>query len=277
MYTELKRLLQRPEVFSVYTADMLWTRPHLANQMLQTHLDQGTSLASRPLIAIDRVVNWLNEAYDLNGKAICDLGCGPGLYTERYAQHGALVHGLDFSKNSIDYAKKRASMSNLKICYAVANYITDPLPQNQDLFTMIYCDVCPLSPDQRQILFSKIRKNLHSGGTFVFDVASIKAFENKVQSTKFDHNYMEKFWSGNEYFAFHKVYRYEDEKVSLDHFTIIEEKEIWSIYNWMQYYTPQTIESELNKNGFELIDIVGGFDVDQTDGTTFGVIAKPLN
>ena len=110
---------------------------------------------------------------------------------------------------------------------------------------------------------------------FVFDVASIKALEDKVESTAFGHNYMDGFWSENDYFVFHNVYRYEGENVSLDHFVIIEEEGAWGVYNWMQYYTPKSIEAELNANGFELIDVVGGFGVDETDEKTFGVIARP--
>ena len=275
MYDQLKKIHQRPEVFSVYTADVLWTRPHLADQMLQTHLNQETPLASRPLVAVDRVVAWLDEQFHLDGKAVCDLGCGPGLYAERYARCGAVVHGLDFSANSIEYAKTSASEKGVSVTYAVANYLTDPLPRDQDLITMIYCDLCPLSPAQRQTLLGKVRTSLRPDGAFVFDVASIKAFEDTTETTTFGHTYMDGFWSEKDYFAFHNTYRYEDENVSLDHFTIIEEKGTWDVYNWMQYYTPESIAAELGANGLDVVDIVGGFGVDGADDTTFAVIARP--
>jgi len=275
MYDQLREIHRRPTAFSVYTADVLWTRPHLAQQMLQTHLNQDTPLASRPLVAINRFASWLDEKFSLNGKTVCDLGCGPGLYTERYANYGAKVSGLDFSANSIEYAKKSASDKNVTVTYIVANYLSDPLPQDQDLITLIYCDLCPLSPGQRQTLFGKVRKSLRPDGLFVFDVASMKAFEAKVESTTFGHEYMDGFWSDRDYFAFHNAYRYKDQNISLDHFVIIEENDTWDVYNWMQYYTPRSITSELNANGFELIDIVDGFGTNQTDDKTFGVIAKP--
>ena len=87
---------------------------------------------------------------------------------------------------------------------------------------------------------------------------------------------MEGFWSSNDYFAFNNTYRYDDENVSLDHFTIVEEKGIWNVYNWMQYFTPVSIEAELNECGFNVIDILSGFDVDAVDETSFGVVAKPI-
>ena len=57
LYRQLHQIQSKPELFSVYTADVLWTQPHLANQMLNTHLDQDTALASRPINAIERVVD----------------------------------------------------------------------------------------------------------------------------------------------------------------------------------------------------------------------------
>lgn len=277
MYDQLKKIHRRPAVFSTYTADVLWTQPHLAREMLKTHLNQDTPLASRPLVAIDRFVNWLDGRFHLNGKAVCDLGCGPGLYTERYAQLGAVVCGLDFSANSIEYAKTSASENAVSVQYILADYITEPLPQNQDLITMIYCDLCPLSPVQRQTVLKKVRESIRLDGCFVFDVASIKRFESTSESTAFGRNYMNGFWSERDYFAFHSTYRYEEERVSLDHFTIVEENRSWDVYNWMQHYDPESICSELNANGFEVIDIVRGFDADGEDEATFGVVAKPIH
>ena len=229
------------------------------------------------ITAIDRVVDWLDKMIGLDGKAICDLGCGPGFYAERFARRGASVCGLDFSKNSIAYAKASAIENGVPVTFVTANYLTDPLPQLQDLITLIYCDLCPLSPAQRRILLGKIRKSLTSGGIFVFDVASLKAFEGMSEHTAFGRNSMGGFWSASDYFAFHNTYRYEHEKVSLDHFAIVEENSMWDVYNWMQYFTPKSIIAELKDNGFDVIEIVNGFGADGADDATFGVIAKPMH
>ncbi len=274
MYNNLLKIHQRPDVFSIYTADLLWTQAHLAKQMLLTHLDQKTPLASRPIKAINQMVNWIDNNFQLNGKTICDLGCGPGLYAERYAQLGAHVSGLDFSSNSIEYAKASALEKDISINYITDNYLTAVLPNNQDLITLIYCDLCPLSPSQRHILFKKISQSLNKDGIFIFDVASIKAFDLAKENCSFGHNYMNGFWSKNDYFTFHNSYRYEDEMVLLDHFKIVEANGTWDIYNWMQYFTPESIEEELNLNGFDMLEIIDGFGIDPTDKTTFGVIAK---
>lgn len=145
--------------------------------MLKTHLDQNTPLASRTLPVVDQTVAWLDDRFGLDGKNVCDLGCGPGLYAERYAQRGARVKGLDFSTNSITYAIENASAERGSLLFRQANYLTDELPAGQDLITLIYCDFCPLSPAQRSILLNKVRQALAPDGAFVFDVHSETAFE----------------------------------------------------------------------------------------------------
>lgn len=274
MFKELAQIHQKPEVFSLYTTDKLWTEPHLAEQMLQAHLSQETPMASRPLVAIDRVVTWLDAMFDLNGKSICDLGCGPGLYAEKYALLGAKVYGLDFSVNSIQYAKDSASKHKLDITYDIANYLDTALPSDQDLVTLIYCDLCAISPILRQMLYSQVRECLKPNGTFVFDVFSMSAFDAFEEHCSFAQDYMHRFWSHNTYYTFHNAFRYENDNVSLDHFTIVEEQRTWNVYNWMQYFTHESIRAELADNGFEVIEIVNGFDTEESNSSSFGVIAK---
>ncbi|MEQ8824034.1 MAG: class I SAM-dependent methyltransferase [Filomicrobium sp.] len=236
------------------------------------HLDQDSVLASRPVDAIDRVVDWIDQSLGLDGASVCDLGCGPGLYASKFAERGAIVHGVDFSWNSIDYARKQASLKNGSVNYLVANYLSAPLPEQQDVVTMIYCDFCPLSPIQRQTLLNKIRQTLAPGGKFVFDVFSISAFEGVRERVSFGKNFMDGFWSGNDYFAFQHTFRYEQESVSLDHFTIVEQERTWDVYNWLQYFTPGQLRVELEQAGFRTIEFTEGFGVDRSDPATFGVI-----
>ena len=274
MYEGLKHLSERPRVFSVYSADMLWTEPHLAKMMLDTHLAQDTALASRPTEAIERVVSWIDEVIGLTVRKVCDLGCGPGLYAHRYAKRGAHVIGLDFSANSIAYAQRHSSSNDAPVSYRLVNYLTDPLPAQQDLITLIYCDLCALSPSQRKMLLAKLRECLVPGGKFVFDVYSETAFDRVTEGALFGRNLMNGFWSANEYFAFQHTFRYEREAVSLDRFTIIEEDLTWDVFNWLQYFSPDDICRELKSAGFSSAEFVKGFDLDPEDEASFAVVAS---
>lgn len=274
VYTELKKLSERPEVFSVYSAETLWTDPHLASQMVQTHLSQDTALASRPIEAIDRVVDWIDQSFKLDGRSACDLGCGPGLYANRYVERGANVHGLDFSRSSISYARKHAPLKGGAVTYQVADYLKDPLPEQQDLVTLIYCDLCPLSPVQRSTLLAKVLQALTPGGKFIFDVFSMRAFEAVDEGASFERNLMNGFWSADDYFAFRHTFRYDHEAVSLDRFTIIEENRTWDVHNWLKYFSQDEIHRELKQAGFGNVEFTEGFGVDRSDDTTFGVVAS---
>ncbi len=277
IYSELSNIHQRPKPFSVYTTDVLWTEPHLSQQMLHYHLNQDTDLASRPLPAINAVVEWIDKKFILNGKRVCDLGCGPGLYTSQFAERGACVYGLDFSDNSIAYAQKAAREANNSAEYIVADYLKDPLPSEQDLVTMIYCDLCVLSRRQREAVYQKVHNALSSCGSFLFDVMSMNAYEAIEETSAFGRHFMGGFWAKGDYFTFQNTFKYDAEKVSLDKYTVIETHRVWQVFNWMQYFDSSDIIAELAQSGFDAVEVAYDFANSSNDGddTHFGVIAKP--
>jgi 2-polyprenyl-3-methyl-5-hydroxy-6-metoxy-1,4-benzoquinol methylase len=50
---------------------------------------------------------------DVRGKKILDVGCGPGLYAFLLIKKGAIVKGIDISKEVIGIAKKRGPGSRI--------------------------------------------------------------------------------------------------------------------------------------------------------------------
>jgi len=276
LFEVLSEVYQKPELFSAYTAETLWTEPHLAQQMLKTHLDQNTPLASRTLPVVEQTVAWLDDRFGLEGKNVCDLGCGPGLYAERYAQRGAFVEGLDFSTNSIAYATENAASGRGSLSFRRADYLSDELPSGQDLVTLIYCDFCPLSPAQRSILLNKVRCALVPDGAFVFDVYSTKAFEGISEGTVLSRNHANGFWSANDCFVFQSTWTYPIDAVSLDLFTIVEEGKTWRVYNWLQYFSLESVEAELQAHGFRVENLSERFDANADTTDTFTIVARPL-
>jgi len=254
MYDLLYDISKRPEPFSVYTAKELWTRPHLARQMLGYHLSQKTDLASRKCESIDRVVEWIDAQLGLSEKSLCDLGCGPGLYTQRFESRGAIVTGVDFSAHSLDYAKTQGPNT---IRYIEADYLLDDLPSGFDIVTLIYTDLCPLSPGQRKKLLGRMHGMLNSGGQIVLDVAGIGSFAQKEEVTIIQDRMMGGFWAAGDYVGIQRTFVYPEEYLSLDRYAIVEPGETWQIYNWLQYFTPESIEAELQSAGFEIDQMVG--------------------
>ena len=186
LYHKLTAINQRPRPFSIYTAAELWTDPHIAQQMLKTHLDQSTDRASRRLPFIEASVDWLQSRFSIGpGTKIADFGCGPGLYATRLAQLGAEVTGIDFSANSLDYAGETAVAQGLTIDFIHCNYLEYSSDKQFDLILLIFCDFCALSPAQRQKLLGIFSDHLAKGGSIVLDVLSLIEFAKFEESASY--------------------------------------------------------------------------------------------
>lgn len=226
--------------------------------MLSFHLDQASDRASRRFETIDRMVNWIDSQVNLAEKSVCDLGCGPGLYTQRFFGKGASVTGVDVSAHSLQYAKSDAVRQNLSIRYISANYLTDDLPSGFDLVTLIYTDLCVLSPEQRATFLSRMRKMLNPGGQIVIDVAGMGLFNKKQELTLIENQLMNGFWSEDEYVGIQCSFLYPHINLSLDRYMIVEPNESWEIFNWLQHFTPKSIEHELSRAGFAVDQMTAG-------------------
>lgn len=276
MYGTLKNLLEKPEPFSVYTAADLWTDDHVSARMLEFHLNPDCELASRRPEAIDRIVRWVETRVGLSGKAVTDLGCGPGLYAERMAMHGARVIGIDFSPRSIAHARETAAAKRLTIDYRRADYLKDDLPAGQAIVTLIYGDYCVLSPEQRRILLARVHAILKPGGYFIFDVFSRQQFGECTEEVLCERRLMNGFWAEGDYVGFKVTQLYPERHLALDRYLIVEPTRRREVYNWMQYFTPADVTDELSKAGFDTAEI---FDLDSGGrwierAEPFGILAK---
>lgn len=277
MFQELENINTRPRPFEFYTAAELWTDEYISKQMLKYHLDEHVDAASRNLPFIERSVEWIVSHFGIGERMkIADFGCGPGLYTTRLARIGTDVTGIDFSPRSIQYAREVAAQEGLDIHYVHQNYLEFETDQRFDLVLMIYCDFCVLSPSQRKTLLGKFHEVLVSGGAVLLDVCSLSAFERMEEKAIYEANLLDGFWSPNRYYGFQNTFKYEDEKVSVDKYTIIEAGRTRTIYTWLQHFSPETLEREFAEVGFtveELFSDVAGWPYDPTT-EQFAVVAR---
>ncbi|MHB8793351.1 MAG: class I SAM-dependent methyltransferase [Thermoleophilia bacterium] len=251
MFEELEKIKKQPAPFEYYTAGDLWTDEHTSARMLSFHLNNALDVASRNGDFIDRSVEWITTRFKIGkGSKIADFGCGPGLYAARLAKRGAHVTGIDFSERSINYAKGVAEHERLSISYLKQNYLDFDSEDRFDLVIMIMCDFCALSPTQRKNLLNIFHKILKPDGSVLLDVYSISAFEQKEELATCEENLLEGFWSPEKYHSFLNIFKYDEEKVSLDKYTIIEKKRTRIIYNWLQYFTPEDLKKEFMEAGF---------------------------
>jgi len=265
VFDKLEAINSRPTPFQFYTAEELWTDEHTSMKMLEYHLNESVDLSSRNKDFIARSVKWIVSHFRINSNtSIADFGCGPGLYTTLLAENDADVTGIDFSSRSIQYAKKVAGQKRLDIAYYQQNYLDFETKKRFDLITMIFCDFCALSPLQRKTLLAKFYTFLKPGGSVLLDVHSLNTFNSRDEVAIYERNQLDNFWSPDNYYGFLNTFKYDKEKLTLDKYTIIEKARTRVVYNWLQYFSKDSLREEFEENGFEAED----FYADVT-GSTF--------
>ena len=280
LFDELLAINDRPAVYSSMTIASLWTDPHVSKEMLRYHLDGSAAVASDRTETIDGATAWLTSTFAIGaGSRVLDLGCGPGLYTLRRAGTGAAVTGVDFSASSIAYARRAAAEAGLAIDYIEADYLDwqPTLPDGRfDLITMIMRDYCALASAQRLTLTGRIASWLSPEGAFVFDVDSMAGLREHEESASYSWAPDGGFWSPEPYFEFLNKFCYPQHAVKLDRYVIVEAERSREIYNWMQFFSPETLAAELSAAGLAIDSVLGDatgrpFD---PESSIFAVAAK---
>ena len=277
MFRQLQEINTRPAPFEHYTAADLWADEHTSSKMLDFHLNGTIDVSSRKTEFIDRSVAWMVSRFGLGeGKSVADFGCGPGLYTTRLAASRADVTGIDFSERSILHARELSQRQDLSIDHIHANYLEFESDKRFDLIIMIMCDFCALSPNQRQTMLDKFRAHLRPGGTVLLDVYSLRAFDEREEIATYAPGLLDGFWSSEPYFGFQNTFKYAQDKVVLDKYTIIEEARTRVVYNWLQFYDREALGNEFKDRGFaveEFLGDVAGAVFDQ-ESQEFAIIAR---
>lgn len=274
---DLLKYTGKPALYQKGTA-IMWTDPYISQQLLQIHLNKDIDLASRKYTSIDSTAKWILSKASKESMNILDLGCGPGLYSEIYANKGHRVTGVDFSKNSIDYAKQEAEKKSLNIAYLHQNYLELDVPENHfDLVTLIYTDLGPLLPPERAQLLTNIYKALKPGGLLIFDVLNDKNLDGKVSPKSWE--VAEKgFWRDGPYLALSESFLFKDEKVIL-HQHVIHEESTTDVYRfWTHFFSHEDLIEILSPFDFKVLgfheDVLPEGDLWNGSNVTFCIARK---
>jgi len=252
--------LQVPSRFE-QTDNIFWQDPYIAKKLLEAHLSSDIEGASRSLSFIDRSIDFIQQvAPPKYYQKVLDLGCGPGLYSERLAQKGYKVTGIDFSENSIRYATEQAKKLDYDIEYRYKNYLELNYSNIYDLALLIYCDYGALAPENRNILLSNIWNSLKNGGQLLLDVFSQNKFDQFKEEQYWSFNENGGFWSKDSYIAIGRNLKYPD-RVTLEQTTVVTDDKIETYNIWYQFFTKELFIKEVTAVGFtvkEIFDDVSG-------------------
>ena len=278
LFELIEQINTRPLPFSFCTVREMWTDEHVSKQMLDLHRDSEVGSSPRNQSFIDRAQDWIVSHFGIaKGTKVADFGCGPGLYAMRLAKVGAYVTGIDFSERSIQYATKIATAEGLSISYVNENYLEYEAVDRFHLIVLIGHDLCALSPAKRKQLLGKFQSMLLPEGSILLDVYSLNRFSKRTENQQFTTHSDGGFWARVKYYEFEKTFKYDDEKVALEQYTVIESGRNRTFYNWFQHFSPEDLASELAECGLKVeetyADVAGrSFDPEADD---FTVVAKP--
>jgi SAM-dependent methyltransferase len=147
-----------------------WNDPDFSRRMLAEHLDQRHGMASRQFATIDAHVDWIFSQL-LGGVPgfVLDLGCGPGLYTQRLARLGCVCLGIDFSPASVAYAIAAADEAGLACTYRRGNMLDADLGTGHDLAMLIFGEFSTFDRDEAAGLLRRVWRALTPGGLLLLE------------------------------------------------------------------------------------------------------------
>lgn len=87
-------------------------------EQYQRTVDDEDELGGPLTVRPDAVVRWVSSTLDLPAVAVVlDIGCGAGLYSQRLAQEGHYVTGIDVNDSFLDHAARRAAAVGVPCVY----------------------------------------------------------------------------------------------------------------------------------------------------------------
>ena len=100
----------------------------------------------------------------------------------------------------------------------------------------------------------------------------------REEGSSFEQKLMGGFWSADDYWGFLNTFKYDEAKVVLDKYAIVEPSRTRLVYNWLQYYSFEALARELEQNGLRIVgkyaDVAGSEFVDESD--TIAVVAERI-
>ncbi len=272
----LSDLAAKPALFSP-GEPLFWNDPHISKQMLDAHLNPNWDAASRRPELIDQHVAWIANQIPMGpGASLLDLGCGPGLYCARLDRLGYRVTGVDCSQRSISYAREVAAANQQAIEYLYQDYLTLDLHGRFDGAIMIYYDLGVLPDAKRDSLLQRVHRALKPGGYFIFDLLTPLHRPDRP-SVDWQVKQQEGFWRSGSHLVLSQTFAYPEAETFVDQYVVVEPSGETTIYrNWDHCYTPETVTTVLEAQGFSVKGIWADLTGQEyhSDAKTMAIIAR---
>jgi SAM-dependent methyltransferase len=277
MLSELTKYLGRPKLYTPSSAPF-WDDEHISKRMLAAHLDPEWEAASRSHAFIDKSVEWISSILPAkDNPRLLDLGCGPGLYAERFCRKGYQVTGVDLSPRSINYARASAAKQGLEIIYVNQDYLDLSVDDPFDIAVLIYRDYGALSDTNRARILAHAYQALKPNGHLILDVFTPLQYQGKGEARTWEFK-QEGFWRPEPYLCLESFHRYDDSNTLLTRYIVITDTGVDCYNIWDHTFEVDDLRRELNRAGFADVDIYGdaaGAEY-QANSTIICAVAKKM-
>ncbi len=238
---------------------MPWDDPTFSERMLQEHLDESHSAASRKKADRDSQIEWIWEKLYLGPDSqVLDVTCGPGLYSVELARRGCQVTGIDFGPAAITYARDQAKQRGLSDrCQFIESDVRQmEFPgKSFDAALFIYGQLAVFTPTEAAHLLRTVAHSLRPGGRLVVELLDDQEID------KCDRNwwYMDDkgLWGDKPYLHLGERFWIEEEATSIERFYILhlDNGELDQVSLCDQSYAASTMEKMMEAAGFSSVDV----------------------
>jgi SAM-dependent methyltransferase len=239
-------------------------------------MEPESDASSRKHNFIGKSVEWIAKiAPPAKYENLLDLGCGPGLYAQRFYKAGYNVKGIDFSERSVKYAEVEAVLNKTDIEYFYKNYLTIDYEGQFDVITLIFCDYAALSASDKALLLRKVHRALKQGGKFILDVFTHKMRLPESRAWYFSES--EGFFCDKPHLCLNSVYQYTEDRAELRQSIVITDDDVQCYNIWDCFYNKDELVNEVMPTGFSTYEIYGdiaGKEYSDTGDTICAVFTK---
>ncbi|HRF46919.1 MAG TPA: class I SAM-dependent methyltransferase [Anaerolineales bacterium] len=200
-----------------------WNEPGFSRRMLREHLTQDHDAASRRTGTIERHVDFIHTTL-LKGRPgrVLDLGCGPGLYSNRLARLGHTCFGIDFSPASIGYARETAAAEGLACTYREADLRTAEFEPEVDTALFLFGECNVFRPAELRDILARAAQALKPGGHLLLEPSTPEAITRIGQQPATWSAHNEGLFSDRPHLLLHEAFWDEAQRVSTDRYFVVD-------------------------------------------------------
>ncbi|MCJ7714961.1 MAG: methyltransferase domain-containing protein [Anaerolineales bacterium] len=235
-----------------------WNSPGFSERMLKEHLSQDHDAASRRFKTIDNHIDWIhNQVLKGIPTRILDLGCGPGLYTNRLAELGHSCVGIDFSPASITYASEKAKEAGLDCTYYLEDIRKADFGKDFGLVMSIFGEFNVFRPKEAKQILEKSHQALVPDGYLLLEPHTYEAVVNLGENPAAWHSVEEGLFSEEPHLYLQENFWDQEEKVAIQRYFIItaESADVTFHSSSTKAYTEEEYRTLLQQVGFDKIKV----------------------